>query len=122
MANITKRELAAQIADELNRNGRNINQLDVVEILHVLVQQVTRSLTSGKHVMLRNFGVFQIHHSKPRIGRNPKDPTKDVPIPSRPIVKFKPGKELKQILANSSIRPNTRRRSAASVARKSAER
>lgn len=104
MANITKRELAAQIADELTRNGRNLNQLDVVEILQVMVRQVTLSLTSGKHVMLRNFGVFHIHHSKAKIGRNPKDPTKAVPIPSRPVVKFRPGKELKESVANSNIR------------------
>ncbi|MBM3863321.1 MAG: integration host factor subunit beta [Verrucomicrobia bacterium] len=104
MPNITKRELAAQIADELNRNGRNLNQLDIVEILQVIVREVTRSLASGKHVMLRNFGVFHIHHSKAKIGRNPKDPAKIVPIPSRPVVKFRPGKELKESMANSNIR------------------
>ena len=33
---------------------------------------------------------------RPRIGRNPNDPGKDVQIPSRAVVKFKPGKEMRE--------------------------
>ncbi|MDP6207203.1 MAG: HU family DNA-binding protein, partial [Roseibacillus sp.] len=32
-------------------------------------------------------------------GRNPKNPGKDVPIPPRAVVKFKPGKEMKEKVA-----------------------
>ena len=36
---------------------------------------------------------------KAKVGRNPKDPGKDVPIPPRAVVKFKPGKEMKEKVA-----------------------
>ena len=38
---------------------------------------------------------------KAKIGRNPKDPDKDVPIPARAVVKFKPGKEMKEQVART---------------------
>jgi DNA-binding protein HU-beta/integration host factor subunit alpha len=38
---------------------------------------------------------------KAKIGRNPKNPAKDVVIPSRAAVRFKPGKELKEKVASS---------------------
>jgi len=50
-------------------------------------------------VVLRNFGTFEIRVAKAKIGRNPNNPEKDVPIPARAIVKFKPGKELKEKVA-----------------------
>jgi hypothetical protein len=33
---------------------------------------------------------------KPRVGRNPNSPATDVPIPARAVVKFKPGKEMRE--------------------------
>jgi nucleoid DNA-binding protein len=46
-------------------------------------------------VELRNFGVFEVKIRKARVGRNPNSPEKDVPIPERAVVKFKPGKEMR---------------------------
>jgi DNA-binding protein HU-beta/integration host factor subunit alpha len=45
---------------------------------------------------MRNFGTFHVRETKAKIGRNPKNPGKDVPIPARAAVKFKPGKEMKE--------------------------
>ena len=47
---------------------------------------------------LRNFGVFKIEIRKERIGRNPKDPSVDIRIPARKVVKFRSGKEMKNQL------------------------
>ena len=47
----------------------------------------------------RNFGVFKIETRKQRIGRNPKNPGVDIQIPERSVVKFRAGKELKELLA-----------------------
>ena len=51
---------------------------------------------------LRNFGVFKIETRKQRIGRNPKNPGVDIQIPERSVVKFRAGKELKELLATSN--------------------
>ena len=53
-------------------------------------------ITTGKKVELRNFGVFEVKVRKARVGRNPNAPETDVPIPQRAVVKFKPGKEMRE--------------------------
>jgi nucleoid DNA-binding protein len=40
--------------------------------------------------------VFEVRLTKSRIGRNPNKPDKDVVIPARATVKFKPGKVMRQ--------------------------
>jgi nucleoid DNA-binding protein len=56
---------------------------------------IAEALAKGNKVELRNFGVFEVKIRKARVGRNPKRPQKDVPIPARAIVKFKAGKEMR---------------------------
>ena len=50
----------------------------------------------GDKVELRNFGVFEVKIRKARVGRNPNAPETDVPIPQRAVVKFKPGKDMRE--------------------------
>ena len=59
----------------------------------------TSTLAEGDRVVIRNFGTFQVKEVKPKVGRNPKNPDQDVPIPARSVVKFKVGKELKDQVA-----------------------
>ena len=44
-------------------------------------------------------GVFEVTQRKARIGRNPNKPEDVVHIPGRKVVKFKPGKRMRQMLA-----------------------
>jgi len=53
-------------------------------------------VAAGTTVELRNFGVFEVKVRKAHIGRNPNQPEKDVPIPQCSVVKFKPGKEMRE--------------------------
>lgn len=101
MATITKRELAIKITDTLGARGVNITQQDVLETIQTMIDSITESLAKGDHVVMRNFGTFDVREMKAKIGRNPKNPGKDVVIPSRAAVRFKPGKELKEKVASS---------------------
>ena len=101
MATITKRELSIKITDRLGAKGLELTQQDVLEVVQTLIEEITESLALGDTVVMRNFGAFQVREMKAKIGRNPKDPDKDVPIPARAAVKFKPGKELKDKVATS---------------------
>ena len=101
MATITKRELAIRITDRLGNKGIELTQQDVLEVIQTLIDEVTDSLAQGDTVVMRNFGAFQVREMKAKIGRNPKDPGKDVPIPARAAVKFKPGKEMKEKVATT---------------------
>ncbi len=101
MATITKRELAINITNKLGIKGTELTQQDVLEVVQTLIDEVTDSLARGDSVVMRNFGAFQVREMKAKIGRNPKNPGKDVPIPARAVVKFKPGKEMKEKVAST---------------------
>lgn len=101
MATITKRELAINITDRLGEKEFKITQQDVLEVIQTLIEEITESLGQGDTVVMRNFGTFQVREMKAKIGRNPKDPDKDVHIPARAAVKFKPGKEMKDKVATT---------------------
>ena len=101
MATITKRELAINITNKLGAKGIELTQQDVLEVVQTLIDEVTDSLSKGDSVVMRNFGAFQVREMKAKIGRNPKNPGKDVPIPARAVVKFKPGKEMKEKVAST---------------------
>jgi DNA-binding protein HU-beta/integration host factor subunit alpha len=101
MATITKRELALKITDQLGVKGIELTQQDVLEVIQTLIDEITESLAQGDTVVMRNFGAFQVREMKAKIGRNPKNPSKDVKIPARAAVKFKPGKEMKEKVATT---------------------
>ncbi len=101
MATITKRELSIKITDKLGSKGIDITQQDVFDVLQTFIEEVIDSLATGDTVVMRNFGTFEVREMKAKIGRNPKDPGKDVPIPARAGVKFKPGKEMKEKVATT---------------------
>ncbi|MBQ3526455.1 MAG: HU family DNA-binding protein [Akkermansia sp.] len=97
MANtITKRELVNKICAEMDSD---LTQNDVLEVIQKAVDLITEALGNGDRVVLRNFGTFTVKEVKAKIGRNPKNPGKDVPIPARSVVKFKVGKTLKEAAA-----------------------
>ncbi len=88
---MTKRDMVVRIAEETG-----LIQQDVHTVIQKSLDMIVESLAEGKNVELRNFGVFQLKERKQRIGRNPNRPEQVVTIPSCQIVKFKPGKVMKQ--------------------------
>ena len=93
---MTKRELVVRISKETG-----VIQEDVYEIIQKTLDYVTDALTQGDHIEFRDFGVFEVTTRKSRIGRNPNRPSVVVNIPERKIVKFKPGKKMKEKVLNS---------------------
>lgn len=93
---MTKRELVVRISKETN-----IIQEDVYAVIQKTLDYVTEALAHGDHVEFRDFGVFDVCVRKPRIGRNPHKPDETVRIPERKVVKFKPGKNMKEAVLKS---------------------
>ncbi len=100
--NVTKRDLVVRIS-----NDTGLIQQDVMTVVQKTLDYVTEAMVQGKNVELRNFGVFEVKLRKPRIGRNPNDPAKDVAIPARAVVKFKPGKEMREQVLKLTEKINT---------------
>ena len=80
-------------------NQLGMTQRDVFNVIQTFIDDVTSNLSDGNEVVLRNFGTFQVMETKAKIGRNPRDPEKEVTIPPRAVVKFRPGKEMKEKVA-----------------------
>jgi nucleoid DNA-binding protein len=88
---MTKRDLVVRISEETS-----LVQQDVQEVIQKTLDYISNAVTHGEKVELRNFGVFEVKVRKARVGRNPKTPQAEVPIPPRAVVKFKPGKEMRE--------------------------
>jgi|TARA_B100001971_G_C18041988_1_gene458132 DNA-binding protein HU-beta/integration host factor subunit alpha len=90
---MTKRDIVL----DLSRNPDiKLNQQEIMDVLQASLESITRALARSETVELRNFGVFDVVARKPRMGRNPRNPSVDVPIPAKAIVKFRPGKEMRE--------------------------
>ena len=68
----------------------------VTKVVQLALDYMAQAVAQGRKIEIRNFGVFEVKVRKPRIGRNPKLPGIDVSIPERAVVKFKPGKDLRE--------------------------
>lgn len=88
---MTKRDLVVRIAAETG-----LIQEQVLVVVQKTLDYIADAVAQGNNVELRNFGVFEVKIRKARIGRNPNAPATDVPIPPRAVVKFKPGKEMRE--------------------------
>ncbi|MCH2035492.1 MAG: integration host factor subunit beta [Puniceicoccaceae bacterium] len=96
--NLTKRDIVLDIYDKTD-----FPQKDVRATVQLTLDAISAALTEGRNVELRNFGVFEVQVRKSRIGRNPNKPETDVLIPTRAVIKFKAGKELKAQLKQIDI-------------------
>tara|TARA_A100001037_G_scaffold245863_1_gene227422 strand:- start:1902 stop:2288 length:387 start_codon:yes stop_codon:yes gene_type:complete len=95
---VTKRDLATRVRLAIKPDLK-LHQTQVSDVISETLDAIRDSLASGQTVELRNFGVFKIETRKQRVGRNPKNPGVDIQIPERSVVKFRAGKELKEMLA-----------------------
>ena len=94
---MTKRDLATRVRLAIKPDIK-LHQAQVAEVISRTLDAIRNALVNGNTVELRNFGVFKIEIRKERIGRNPKDPSVDIRIPARKVVKFRSGKEMKSQL------------------------
>src|SRR5947207_3704767 len=94
---MTKRDLVVRISNETG-----LVQQQVLDVIQKTLDYISAAVADGETVELRNFGVFEVKVRKARIGRNPNRPETDVPIPQRAVVKFKPGKEMREAVLKLS--------------------
>ena len=93
---MTKRSIAVRISNETG-----LPYLSVLKVIQKLLDHMTEGLIAGEHYEFRDFGVFETVTRKSRIGRNPNQPATPVSIPARRVVKFKPGKKMRELVLTS---------------------
>lgn len=87
---MTKAELVAKIADQAN-----LSKSKAELALKAFLESVEATLVSDGKLTLTGFGTFAVEERKARTGRNPRTGD-EIKIPAAKVVKFRPGKLLKE--------------------------
>ncbi len=66
------------------------------EAVNALFAGMKEALLGGDRIEVRGFGVFQVKNRKRGVGRNPKT-GEEVEIPPGKTIRFKPGKDLRNM-------------------------
>ncbi len=75
-----------------------LKKVEAEKALNAFIETVTTELSKGEEIRLIGFGTFKVMHRAESEGRNMK--TKEpMTIAARNIPKFKPGKQLKEAVA-----------------------
>ena len=85
-------------ADIVNRvaEASDVPRVKAALAVDTILKAMKEALKDGKRIELRGFGVFQVRDRKKGVGRNPKTGV-EVPITPGKTVRFKPGKELRNL-------------------------
>ncbi|MCK5241382.1 HU family DNA-binding protein [bacterium] len=89
---MTKVELIDKVAEGLGLPKREIEKM-----LEKLISTIQNALKAGQKVSVAGLGTFVVKEKKARIARNPKT-GESVQVPAKKAPKFRPGKELKEIV------------------------
>ncbi len=87
---MSKAELVEKIAAQAK-----LTKVDAERAVNAFISVLTDTLKSGEDVTLVGFGTFTIGDRAERQGRNPQT-GEAITISAKKIVKFKPGKALKE--------------------------
>ncbi len=88
-----KNDLVNRVTDETS-----VPRAQAARAVEAIIETMRRSLATGGRIELRGFGVFLVKRRKRGIGRNPKRPDEQVEIPPGFTIRFKPGKELRDLM------------------------
>ncbi|TVR15003.1 MAG: HU family DNA-binding protein [Planctomycetota bacterium] len=89
-ATVSKRQLAETIAQ---RSG--LPHAQILNILQHVLDGISDELAKGNRLEFRDFGVFELAQRKSRKAMNPRT-LEPVTIEKRTVVKFKPGRVMKE--------------------------
>lgn len=89
---MTKAELIAKVASDAQ-----VKKSDAERTINSLLKTLSGTLKTEGRLALAGFGTFVVVDRKAREGRNPQT-GKPIKIPATKVVKFKPGKQLKELV------------------------
>lgn len=90
---MTKADLVEMIATKAN-----LTKAAAERALNAFLASVTDGLKQEEKLTLTGFGTFVVENRKERQGRNPRTGAA-ITIPASKMVKFRPGKQLKDSIA-----------------------
>ena len=91
-SNVTRKELAVAVNEQLGISQRNSS--DIVDTIFSVLKE---SLVEGESVKLVQFGTLTVRNKSPRRGRNPRT-GESMTITKRQMISFRPSKQLRERL------------------------
>jgi integration host factor subunit beta len=93
---VTKQHIVTEVS---TRTG--LSQQRAMEIVQQTFDCISDLLAEGKRIEIRNFGVFDVKLKGARMGRVLAT-MQPIEIPARAVVRFKPGKEMRELVAKKA--------------------
>lgn len=89
-----KNDLVAKLATKLGMTKKASE-----EAVDLVFSEISGYLKKGEEVRVTGFGKFYVKKREERKGVNPRHPEETLIIKARKVPLFKPGKQLKQLIA-----------------------
>ncbi|RME00658.1 MAG: HU family DNA-binding protein [Deltaproteobacteria bacterium] len=89
---MNKADLISHVAAEAE-----LSKAKAEQAVNAMINGIKDALAEGKRVTLIGFGSFAVSERKARKGRHPRTGA-EIDIPASKVLKFKPGKEIKEVL------------------------
>ena len=96
---MVKADIVSKVADEAR-----IRKSQAIKAVDVLFDSLRDAMVAGERIEFRGFGVFQVKPRKRGFGRNPRT-GHEVRIPPGRTVRFKPGKDLRDLRTDELGQP-----------------
>jgi len=90
---MNRTELINKVAQEVGMKKREVGT-----VVNSMIQSIKETLQKGEKVTIVGFGTFAVANRAARDGRNPQT-GETIRIPEKKVVRFRPGKELTEIVA-----------------------
>ncbi len=103
---MTKNELVRELAEDFELPRKQVS-----EMVESILDKMTEVLKSGDKVQLTPFGQFKIRDRAARVARNPQT-GEPVNVPAKRVLKFIPGKPLKEAVGTPPKRSGTAKKAA----------
>jgi DNA-binding protein HU-beta len=87
----------AELVDAISKITEH-SKADAERSLDAFIDIVTKNIKKKEGIKLVGFGTFAVSNRKARVGRNPQT-GQEIKIPARRVPVFRPGKELKELVA-----------------------
>jgi len=95
----------SEMIERLARKQSQLPYKDVELAVKTILEHMAQALSSGERIEIRGFGSFSLHYRPPRTGRNPKT-GEPVTLDAKYVPHFKPGKELRERVNETSAVPS----------------
>jgi nucleoid DNA-binding protein len=89
---VIKNDIVSAVA-----KAAGLERQKTTQAVETIIDVLREALSCGGRIELRGFGVLLVTPRKRGFGRNPKRPTEVVQIPPGFTIKFRPGKELRNM-------------------------